>query len=85
MANIEAMACGCKIVSSNIGGIPEAVGNTGASWLVSPGAPSQLRDAIMIAFETDIVSYKSKVEEHLLQFSAPVVIKNFKNIIEAAY
>lgn len=85
VANIEAMACGCKIVSSNIGGIPEAVGNTGASWLVSPGAPSQLRDAIMIAFETDIVSYKSKVEEHLLQFSAPVVIKNFKKIIEAAY
>lgn len=85
VANIEAMASGCKIVSSNVGGIPEAVGNTGVSWLVPPGDPQILKEAIAKAFETDISSCNAVVGEHLLQFSAPMVVRNFKNIIEAAY
>jgi len=85
VANVEAMACGCKIVSSNVGGIPEAVGNTGVSWLVPPGDPHILREAILKAFETDTSLFKTVVEDHLLQFSAPIVVRNFKNIIEAAY
>lgn len=84
VANIEAMACGCKIVGSNIGGIPEAVGNTGVSWLVAPGDPIKLKEAIATAFNTDIRSHKPKVDEHLNQFSAPVVVKNFKKILETA-
>ena len=43
VANLEAMAMGCKIVSTNIGGIPEAVGGTRFAWLVEANDSNQLR------------------------------------------
>lgn len=83
VANIEAMACGCKIVSTNVGGIPEATGNTGVSWLVSPKSPFELMKAIEIAFDYDISECKQKVDEHLVNFSAIRVVSNFKDIIKS--
>jgi len=85
VGNLEAMSAGCKIVSTNVGGIPEAVGNTGVSWLVSPRDPHSLKDALVKAFESDISAKKLSVEKHLLQFSAAMVVRNFKQIIETAY
>lgn len=82
VANLEAMAAGCKIVSTKVGGIPEAVGNTGVSWLVSPNNPKELKKAIEEAFNTDIASNRVEVIEHLQNFSAQKVVKKFRAILQ---
>ena len=46
VANLEAMAMGCKIVSTRIGGIPEAVGGNRFAWLVKPDDSLLLANAI---------------------------------------
>ncbi|AFY93946.1 DUF3492 domain-containing protein [Chamaesiphon minutus] len=44
-AVIEAMFCGCAIVSTDVGGVPEALGDTGL--LVPADRPSELANAIV--------------------------------------
>jgi colanic acid/amylovoran biosynthesis glycosyltransferase len=82
VGNLEAMAAGCKIVSTNVGGIPEAVGTTGVSWLVPPHSPKDLKVALERAFNTDIAAHQATVQNHLIQFTAEKVVRNFKAIIE---
>lgn len=43
---LEAMAAGCAIASTNVGGIPEAVKDGESALLVSPGEPRTLAGAI---------------------------------------
>lgn len=47
----EAMLCGCVPVGTNVGGIPEAIGNTG--WIVDVGNVAGLAKAIRDALNTD--------------------------------
>ncbi len=44
VANLEGLACGCCVVTTNVGGIYEAVGECG--WLVEPGNAYKLANAI---------------------------------------
>lgn len=82
VANVEAMACGCKIVSTKVGGIPEAVGCTGVGWLVSPNNPKELNKAIEEAFNTDIDSKRIQVADHLQNFTTTRVVQKFRSILE---
>lgn len=82
VANLEAMAMGCKIVSSNIGGIPEAVGSNRFAWLITPGNVTELRAAITDAFSISIKDDVDAIDEHLHQFSATAVLLRFKAILQ---
>ena len=42
----EAMACGKPVVATNVGGIPEVVGDRETGFLVPPGAPNAVADAV---------------------------------------
>jgi len=44
---LEAMAAGCPVIASNVGGIPGAVEHNKSAILVSPGKPKELGDAIV--------------------------------------
>lgn len=44
---LEAMATGLPIVASRVGGIPEYVGENSTSFLVPPGAPAPLAEALL--------------------------------------
>jgi len=48
-AMIEAMLCGAAIVATDVGGVPEALGNSGI--LVSAKSPQQMAEAVAFLLE----------------------------------
>lgn len=48
---LEALACGCRVVASDVGGIPEIVTGTGRGRLVPVGDPDALAQALTRALD----------------------------------
>jgi glycosyltransferase involved in cell wall biosynthesis len=46
LALLEAMACGCAIVSTSVGGIPELLGDGAAGVLIAPGDVPRLAEVL---------------------------------------
>jgi glycosyltransferase involved in cell wall biosynthesis len=46
VAVLEALACGRGVVTTNVGGLEQAVGDRGAGWLVPPRDPAALEAAL---------------------------------------
>ncbi len=46
VANIEALAAGIPVISTRVGGIPEVLDQGNNGWLVEPGDPAALANAI---------------------------------------
>ncbi|HET7115937.1 MAG TPA: glycosyltransferase family 4 protein [Hanamia sp.] len=85
VANLEAMAMGCKIVSTNIGGIPEAVGDNGFVRLVTPDDPVALRIALSEAMGISMEKYLDDITNHLARFSSAKIILNFKKHLQKCF
>lgn len=51
----EAMAFGCPIVATNVGGISEMV-DSNEAWLVEPGDPENLQKSILLALKNPLLA-----------------------------
>lgn len=85
VANLEAMASGCKIVSTDVGGIPEAVGKNGFVRLVPPDNPAALRIALLEAMDISMVEYLDDIADHLSRFTSAKVVLNFRKILKECF
>lgn len=86
VANLEALSCGCKIVSTEVGGIPEALNGAPLKWLVPPGNVSMLASAIKESLSYEITDQNLEDLNHfLIQYSDSKVIDNFLNIFFYAH
>ena len=81
VANLEAMAMGCKIVTTDVGGIPEALGGRRFAWLVKPSDSAELSNALKVAFNTSIEEDMDDLCQHLNQFSSTALLLRFKEIL----
>lgn len=85
VANIEALSCGCKIVTTNVGGIPEALHGAPLVWFVEPHSVS---DTILALESALIYNIQAKdferLDDFLVQYSESNLIRNFNKILEDA-
>ena len=80
---IYALALGCTVISTQVGGIPEVLDNGNNGWLVPPDNPKALANAIQTALSNpDLCAEKTK-NGHIFveQFNLGNVLSNFKQLI----
>ncbi len=83
VANLEAMALGCTIVTSNVGGIPEVMDNGKNGWMVKAGNIDELAAAIAEALTfTNLAAEKRLAAlKYVQQFNLQTLFSNFINTI----
>jgi glycogen(starch) synthase len=77
---LEGLACGCSVVASHHGGLPEAVGPHGV--LFEPGNPTALAEAILAADAAP--ELLDGVVQYLAQHEAGYVANKYLQVMEAA-
>ena len=77
----EAMACGIPVVSTNVGGVPEVVGEGGI--LVEPRNPDQLAEAMLKLLNDE--NLRQELSKKALEQAKKFSIENRINKIEEIY
>lgn len=87
VANIEGLTYGIPVVSTNVGGIPEVLGNGDYGWLAEPANPDSLAQAIRDCIENPEIRWKkSKAGRRFVEekFGYQEMLKRFIQILEEA-
>lgn len=87
VANIEGLANGIPVVSTNVGGIPEVLGNGAYGWLAEPANPDSLAGAIRDCIENPgLRLQKSKAGYAFVRdnFGYKHMLERFINLIAMA-
>ena len=81
---IESIACGCLVIASRQGGLPESVGPCGL--LVEPENPAVLGDAILELFASAAMQrrFLDAASDHLKPFHPSAVIDDYEAAIREA-
>jgi glycogen synthase len=81
---VEGIACGCVIVGSDLGGLPEAIGPCGVT--VPSAHRSAMARAIKLLLDDDSLRarYRSCASSHLARHSRPNVARSYLNVLESA-
>jgi len=53
---LEALACGTRVVASNVGGVPDIIDSPEKGWLAKPGDPDDLERQLKDALEASVLS-----------------------------
>ena len=86
LANIEGLASGIPVVTSNAGGIPEIMNNGTNGWMCEAGNAASLAAVLKLCIEAEDETKKAIAEKARkfveANFDFPVCIKNLLNILE---
>ena len=84
LVSVEAIACGCVVIASRQGGLPEAVGPCGL--LVPPEDPAALAQAIRELLTDEALQARllEKREAHLAQFHPEAVLTAYEAAMRKA-
>ncbi len=76
---LEGLACGCAVVVSNQGGLPEAVGDYG--YLFESGNPRSLAKILNTILANGSNVDGNSLNRHLSQFNVQVTVKKLNDIL----
>jgi len=81
---LEGIACGCVVVGTSLGGLPEAIGPCGVT--VPNGDTSAMALALRYLLEDDSLRarYRCGAAVHLARHSRPNVARGYLNVLESA-
>ena len=81
---LEGMACGCVIVGTRSGGVPEAIGPCGP--VIPQDDPVAMADALrkLLDDETIYASYRNAIPAHLAKFTTRALIDSAEALIAKA-
>lgn len=84
VANMEALASGLPVITSNVGGIPEVLDNGKCGWIIEPENTQQLKHALMECIENDEMRITKSLygKEYVNKFNSTNLIENFKDILK---
>lgn len=84
VANIEAMALGCTLISTRIGGIPEVLADGENGWLVEPGNHIALAEAIKTSIDNQALSDQKRLaaQNFAAHFSQTNMFNNLIKILK---
>jgi glycogen(starch) synthase len=84
MVALEGIACGCVVVGTDLGGLPEAIGPSG---IIVPSADSKaMARALKSLLENDalLIRYRSCAPAHLACHSRAIVAGHYLKVLAAA-
>jgi glycosyltransferase involved in cell wall biosynthesis len=79
---LEAMACGCEVVATNAGGLPDAVGQCG---LLFPKADAvKLADFLEQALSAwrPVAGLSTKIEQHLAKHTGAAIVQHYLRLLQ---
>jgi len=81
---LEGIACGCVVVGTSLGGLPEAIGPCGVT--VPNADTSAMARALRSLLEDDSLRavYRSSAPVHLARHSRANITRSYLNVLEAA-
>ena len=74
---LEAMACGCKIVATNVGSISKILDKTDFE-IIEPKDTTQLKEAIFKTIQNNYIYYQNVLEKYTWDSAKKVYIAEFK-------
>ncbi len=80
---LEAMSCGVPVIGTNIGGIPEIIGNSKSGLLVAPGNHHELSSAIIkILSNKDLAKEMGELGRKITldKFSQKIMMKKIESL-----
>jgi glycogen(starch) synthase len=80
---LEGIACGCVVVGTNQGGLPEAIGPCGVT--VPNGNSAAMAQALELLLQDDGLraSYRSSAPAHLARHSRSIVARSYLDVLES--
>ena len=80
---LEGLACGCAVVASDGGGLPDAVGTCGR--LFQSGHAEALVEQIIRALELPVQPERETVASHLCQFTVAAVVDQYLALLRQGF